>query len=180
MMTRWDGIETERAVRESMNTAARSLEAAGYHIEEIDPPSFEEAARFFFTLIRTEEKLSTTRSIDTLGDEPLRRARASTMAYADELDFEGYVRALSQRAAILREWLLFFEQYPVLLTPVSAERAFPTSISKAMLPCAECSWHITRCSRYPSSVCPPWPCQPDWSTAFRSVFNSLRRAIAKN
>jgi amidase len=125
MMTQWNGIETEPAVRESVKTAARSLEAAGYQIEEIAPPCFEEAARLFFTLIRTEEKLGTTRSIDKLGDEPLRRARASTMAYAEELDFEGYVRALSRRATMLREWLLFFEQYSLLLTPVSAERAFP-------------------------------------------------------
>src|SRR5262249_4598163 len=76
-------------------------------------------------LIRTEEKLSTTRSIDKLGDEALRRARASTMAYAEELDFEGYVKALARRATMLREWLLFFGKYPLLLMPVSAERPFP-------------------------------------------------------
>src|SRR5262249_33635254 len=106
MMTRWDGVETEPAVDKAVNSAARCLEHDGYQIEEIAPSSFDEAARLFFTLIRTEEKLSTTRSIDKLGDEALRRARASTMAYAEELDFEGYVKALARRATMLREWLL--------------------------------------------------------------------------
>jgi amidase len=79
----------------------------------------------FFTLVRTEESASITRSIETLGDDALRRARASTMAYADVLDFSGYIRAFGRRAAILREWMLFFERYPLLLLPVSCERPFP-------------------------------------------------------
>jgi amidase len=124
MIGRPGGVETDAAVVDAVKIAARSLEEAGYRIEETAPPFFEEAARLFFTLIRTEEKLSTTRAIDTLGDEALRRARASTMAYADELDFEGYVKALARRATILREWLLFFEKYPLLLMPVSREPPF--------------------------------------------------------
>ena len=125
MIARPNGVETDIAVAEAVRAAARSLDDAGYRIEEAQPPFFEEAARLFFTLIRTEEKLSTTRAIDTLGDDALRRARASTMAYADELDFEGYVKAFARRATILREWLLFFEKYPLLLMPVSRERPFP-------------------------------------------------------
>ena len=54
-----------------------------------------------------------------------RRARASTMNYAVELDLDGYVKALARRSTILREWLLFFERYPLLLMPVCWERPFP-------------------------------------------------------
>ena len=92
--------------------------------------AFEEAARLFFTLIRTEEKASTTNAIERLGDDALRRARASTMAYASELDFEGYIGAFARRASILREWQRFFEQYPLLLMPVSCQRPFPVDFDQ--------------------------------------------------
>jgi amidase len=119
------GFEVDPAVSSAVSTAARWLADAGYHIEQCEPPHFEEAARLFFTLVRTEERAGTTRTIETLGDDALRRARAATMAYATELDLAGYVKALGRRASILREWLEFFEHYPLILMPISFERPFP-------------------------------------------------------
>jgi amidase len=121
---------TDPVVQSAVTTAARLLEDAGYQIEEIVPPRFEEAARLFFSLVRTEEQTGTTRAIEQLGDDALRRARASTMAYGTDLGFAGYVKALGRRASILREWLQFFEQYPLLLMPVSFERPFPVDFDQ--------------------------------------------------
>jgi amidase len=113
------------AVAAALTTAAKWLEDAGYRIEHARPPHFEEIARLFFTLIRSEERSTTTSAIDRLGDDQLRRARASTMAYASELDYEGYIKAYGRRATVLREWQLFFERYPLLLMPVSSLRPVP-------------------------------------------------------
>jgi amidase len=124
------GLKVDPAVRDAVTTAARWLEDAGYHVEECEPPHFQEAARLFFTLVRTEERAGTTRAIETLGDDALRRARASTMAYATELDLAGYVKAFGRRASILREWLQFFERCPLLLMPVSFERPFPVDFDQ--------------------------------------------------
>lgn len=88
----------DKAVIDALETAAKSLENAGYTIEMARPPGFEEAARLFFSLIRTEEMSSTTKAIEEFGDDTLRRARSSTLAYASQLDFEGYVRAFARRA----------------------------------------------------------------------------------
>jgi amidase len=125
-----EGVDIDPAISSAVRQAARWLETAGYPVEEAAPPCFEEAARLFFTLVRTEEKAGTSKAIETLGDEPLRRARASTMAYAAELDFEGYVKAFARRATMLREWMLFFERYPLLLMPVSWERPFPVDFDQ--------------------------------------------------
>jgi amidase len=125
-----EGVAIDPAISSTVTQAARWLEAAGYPVEEAVPPCFEEAARWFFTLVRTEEKAGTSRAIDTLGDEQLRRARASTMAYAADLDFEGYIKAFARRAAMLREWMLFFERYPLLLMPISWERPFPVDFDQ--------------------------------------------------
>jgi amidase len=125
-----EGVAIDPAISSAVTQTARWLEAAGYPVEEAVPPCFEEAARWFFTLVRTEEKAGTSRAIDTLGDEQLRRARASTMAYAADLDFEGYIKAFARRAAMLREWMLFFERYSLLLMPISWERPFPVDFDQ--------------------------------------------------
>jgi amidase len=121
------GAEMDPAVSAALGSAAKWLEDAGYKVEEAAPPHFEEIARLFFTMVRSEERSSTTSAIDRLGDEELRRARASTMAYAAELDYDGYIKAFSRRASILREWQLFFERYPLMLMPVSSLRPVPAN-----------------------------------------------------
>ena len=124
------GMVIDPAVCEAIRRAATALADAGYDVEEATPPRFEEAARLFFTLVRTEESASTTKTIELLGDAQLRRARASTMAYASELDFGSYIKAFAQRSSMLREWMLFFEHYPVLLMPVSCELPFPVDFDQ--------------------------------------------------
>jgi len=114
--------KADDAVIAALKVAARNLEAAGWAIEEVMPPHLKEAAQLFFSLIRTEEKAGTTTAIEKFGDQALRRARASTMACAIEMDFAGYVKAFARRATILREWQLFFERYPLLLMPISYQR----------------------------------------------------------
>ncbi len=114
------GAEMDPAVSKALHTAANWLEEAGYQVEEAEPPNFEEIARMFFTLIRSEERSTTTSAIDRLGDEALRKARASTMAYASELDYDGYIKTFGRRATILRQWQLFLERYPLLIMPVSS------------------------------------------------------------
>ena len=130
MFAKTERLAIDPAISSAMQQAARCLADAGYQVEEGTPPCFEEAARLFFTLVRTEEKAGASKAIEALGDEPLRRARASTMAYASELDFEGYIKAFARRAAMLREWMLFFERYPLLLMPVSWERPFPVDFDQ--------------------------------------------------
>jgi amidase len=124
------GSKIDPAVQSAVTSAAHWLNDAGYQVEEVAPPHFEEAARLFFALVRAEEKAGTTRAIENLGDDALRRARASTMAYASDLDFGGYIKALGRRASILREWLRLFEQYPLILMPVSFERPFPVDFDQ--------------------------------------------------
>jgi amidase len=119
------GAEMDPAVLNALHSAAKWLEDAGYRVEPAAPPHFEEIARLFFTMIRSEERSTTTSAIDRLGDDQLRRARASTMAYASELDYDGYITAFGRRATILREWQLFLERYPLLLMPVSSLRPVP-------------------------------------------------------
>jgi amidase len=129
--------DIDTVVSASIHKAALALEGAGYEIESVIPPRFQEAAELFWTLLMTEErtasteeKAASTRGIERFGDQAVRRARAGTLAYASQLDFDGYIRALSRRTTILREWLIFLERYPLLLMPVSWQRPWPVDFDQ--------------------------------------------------
>ena len=122
--------DSDPAIPATIRRAAEWLENAGYEVEEAVPPRFTEAARMFFTLVKTEERSGTSRLIDELGDDALRSARASTMATAENLSFEGYIETIARRTTILREWLLFLERYPLILMPVSWKLPAPVDLDQ--------------------------------------------------
>jgi amidase len=125
------GAEVDPAVAAAVKQAGRWLQDAGYEVEEMAPPNLIEAGSLFFTLVVSENAVSkddragTTKAIEALADEAAKRARRSTVASIQALDFEGYVMALARRAALLRQWMLFFERYQFVLLPISWQRPFP-------------------------------------------------------
>jgi amidase len=111
--------------------AGRWLADSGYEVEEAAPPHLHEAGSLFFTLVvsenavSTDDRAGTTKAIEALGDEACRRARRSMVASIQPLGYEGYVSALARRAALLRRWMVFFERYQFAVLPVSWQRPFP-------------------------------------------------------
>jgi len=126
------GTKADREVTAALRQAAKLLEDAGCHVEEITPPDFVELATMFWKLLMTEERAasanevaSSTKAILLYGDEAVKRVRSGNMAYAGEYDFTGYVHALTRRTVILRRWRRFLRDYPLLLMPVSWVLPFP-------------------------------------------------------
>lgn len=124
--------DVDSAVGEAVSQTGKWLEGAGYKVEEVVPPRFAEAAELFWPLLIAEdraaskdEKAASTSGIDEYGDEPVRRARAAIRAQIGEVSYETYIKALARRTSILREWMLFFDRYPLLVMPVSWQRPFP-------------------------------------------------------
>jgi len=126
------GVDMDPAIEDAIKTAGQWLEEAGYRVEEAIPPRFPDAAELFWPLLLAEERAASqetgslsTNAIEQLGDEAVRRARASTRAYAGSLDYSEYIRGLATRTTILREWQTFLESYPLILLPVSCHRPWP-------------------------------------------------------
>ena len=123
--------DVDPAVAGAVKQAGKWLADAGYEVEEVAPPHLHEAGSLFFTMVvsenavSTDDRAGTTKAIEALGDEACKRARRSTVASVKPLDYEGYVAALARRAAILRRWMVFFERYQFVLMPVSWQRPFP-------------------------------------------------------
>lgn len=126
------GADLHPAVDAAVRQSARWLEEAGYRIEEVAPPHFTEAANLFWSLLMAEERAASpeeraasSSGIEQFGDEAVKRARASTRAYAGDLDYAEYIRGLARRTTILREWQQFFDKIAVLLMPVCFQPPFP-------------------------------------------------------
>ena len=126
------GADLHPGVAAAVRQSAQWLEAAGYHIEEAEPPHFTEAANLFWSLLMAEERAASTderaassSGIEQFGDDAVKRARSSTRVYAGDLDYAEYIRGLARRTTILREWQLFFAKYAVLVMPVCFQPPFP-------------------------------------------------------
>ena len=126
------GVDADPAVTEAIRKAGAWLQDAGYDVEEAAPPRLDEASGLFWPILMAEERAATaaeraasSSGIERYGDEAVKRARASVRAYAGDLDYETYVRALASRTTMLREWYAFFERYPILVMPISWQRPYP-------------------------------------------------------
>jgi amidase len=130
------GTDVDPAVAAAVRQAAQWLADAGYKVEETSPPHLEEAGDIFFPLIASEgivskeDRAGTSKAIEAFGDEAVKRARRSIVASVKPLDYEGYINAFARRAAILRQWSLFFERYQLLLLPISWQLPFPVDLDQ--------------------------------------------------
>jgi amidase len=119
------GAVVHPAIVAAIEQAAAWLAEAGYAVERIDPPHLEEAPRVWSAIADTEVRATMADAVERMGDAGLRTAMKGMEHGSPVLDVEGYVRALSRRSTMVRDWFVFLERYPVVLGPVSAELAFP-------------------------------------------------------
>jgi amidase len=111
-------------IADALEQAATWLRDAGYVVEECEAPSIEEAAHLWSTLVLNEAKLAMIAQINQYGGAAIRKTAELMVAQAPQIDFASFLKALGRRATVLREWQLFFEQYPLILMPVCREPAF--------------------------------------------------------
>lgn len=117
------------AVDRALDTAAAWLTDAGYVVEEIALPLLGEAARLWF-LLCMEEFRRLMPVVEQLGNEGMKRAAATYFAAAADWwgpapDLGAYIDGYARRGTLVRRLQTVLEDRPLLLTPVSAEQAFP-------------------------------------------------------
>ncbi len=113
-------IETDPAVIAQVRKAADFLADAGYAVEEAETPDITVAWKLWCDLIATEIETLQAVQMRQVASPDFIQALDGLLRMATILDGEGYMKAIAQRSGILREWLMFLETYPLILTPVSA------------------------------------------------------------
>lgn len=118
------GLGVHPAVAAAVSKAGVALADAGYAVDEVEPPSIGAAADLWRRLVGTDIRLMQWRLIQDLGDEGARRAVGFMLGADGPLDMEAYTKGLAERSRHVRDWTLFLDRYPIVLTPVSTEPPF--------------------------------------------------------
>lgn len=117
--------ESDPSVTAAIEQAAAWLQAAGYEIDEVTPPCFEEGAEMWRDLVNDDLRRADLAAILRDGDHPVKKSVEFMLGDRSEYDRDSYLQALARRNSIARKWTKMFERYPVLLMPVSWQRQFP-------------------------------------------------------
>ena len=121
-----EGMKVAPEVEAALRGAARRLQDAGYTVVEVDAlPPLREPARLQSQLWLTNLPRGGLAMAEREGEA----ASLAVFDYMQRLtqpaDFYGFQDALTARSGFLRQWMMFFEKYPVVICPVSGELPFP-------------------------------------------------------
>jgi amidase len=116
-----DDMEAHPAVLGLIDQAAGHLSDAGYDVTRGPIPDLMAAWRLWCDLISTEIATLQMAQMRELGSAPFLQALNGMLDIANILDGEGYMRAIAQRTRVIREWMMFLEETPIILAPVSVQ-----------------------------------------------------------
>lgn len=125
LFKQWSGAKADPTVRAALEQAAAALAAAGYKVEEAEPPHFEEAAVYWRQLLNADMVRGARPAIEAYGDQAVKVAQRGYYGDQPVWDRDQVLAGLQRRLTIARTWSLFFAKYPLLLMPICWERQFP-------------------------------------------------------
>jgi amidase len=123
-----DGLDPVPEVKAAVADAGKRLERAGWIVEEIaNTPPLREAADLQTKLWLGDGYEAQLEMAERDGDPGALACLRGNRAKVHPFDLS---KALTRRATLTREWLSFFENYAVLLMPVSGELPFPDQLDR--------------------------------------------------
>ena len=123
-----DGLETVSEVKAALADAGKRLERAGWVVEEIATPPLREAADLQTKLWLGDNYEAQLEAAEREGDPGALACLRGNRSKVFPFDAAAFSKALTRRATLAREWLLFLENHSVVLMPVSAELPFPDGL----------------------------------------------------
>jgi amidase len=123
-----DGLDPVPEVKAAVADAGKRLERAGWIVEEIaNTPPLREAADLQTKLWLGDGYEAQLETAEREGDPGALACLRGNRAKVHPFDLS---KVLTRRATLTREWLAFFENYAVLLMPVSGELPFPDQLDR--------------------------------------------------
>nr|WP_249200458.1 amidase family protein [Thetidibacter halocola] len=119
-----DGMSVAPAVKDALRKAARVLEDAGWQVDEVPCPPMRDAARINAILWMAETEISAEALIAREAEPDSTFVFDVMRRDIGPVDLKTVMKALQDRATLIRAWELFLQDYPVLLCPVSGELPF--------------------------------------------------------
>ena len=125
LLTKIKGLKIDPIIVEELKKAAKKLEQIGWIIEEPKAPNFQEAANYQATLWLGEFRRTGGEVISKENDPDANFIYSQMCRRCPDTSLEKFMDSLQNRARISREWNKFFDQYPVILCPITGDIPFP-------------------------------------------------------
>jgi amidase len=122
------GARLHPAVAGALKQAAGWLADAGYEIVDAGTPGFSRAMDLWFAMQMPEIRVYLWPYMERFGDAGIRRAMGLMLEARPAEDGEAYMKALAERARVVRDWQLFFERVPLVLAPVCTEPVYARGV----------------------------------------------------
>jgi amidase len=123
-----EGIAVHPAAVAAVRSAGQYLASAGYAVEEIAPPSVKRVVELWHPIGLSDLNISLRPAVKDCGDPGIETFINSWFALKGEFTLTQYLDALAERDMLLRQWQLFMEAYPVIITPSCSEVALPVNV----------------------------------------------------
>jgi amidase len=118
------GARLHPTVAGALQQAAGWLADAGYEIVDTPTPGFTRAMELWFAMQVPEVRLFLWPAIQQYGDAGISRAMDLMLDAYPADDGIGYMKALAERARVIRDWQRFFERVPLVLAPICTEPVY--------------------------------------------------------
>lgn len=105
--------------------AAQLLSAAGYVVEEVDPPAIAEAMDIWARLVVADIRAAFLPAMKEMACADALTYLDHLLGFMPESTLPSYIQALADRTRIARAWAQFALQYPLILGPVATIQPFP-------------------------------------------------------
>ncbi len=104
-------------VDKALSTAREALVDAGYIVEDIDPPDVFECGRIGYRALMGEVLTLMKNDIEAAGSQTIRDIFEVYFQEFPPIVGDDLFQALAQRSHYARQWSLFMQEYPLVLSP---------------------------------------------------------------
>jgi amidase len=113
------GTPVEPEVTEALERAGKMLADAGYQVDRLEPPELARCGEVWAGLITAETRAVMGKAMREIGSQDIVRSLDYFESFAPEVDLAGYMGLAGERTRLMRAWMRFLEDYPLIVGPVS-------------------------------------------------------------
>jgi amidase len=118
------GGSTHPEVAAAVRRAADALADDGFEVAEAVPPDYEQAIELWSAILAADLRVMQP-ALDQVMGPPGRKFLGYALDHLPAPDLTGWAVAHTARHGLARRWSLWYQEYPVLLSPVWSQPAFP-------------------------------------------------------
>lgn len=111
------GYPMHPGIAAALEQVAGWLAGAGYAVEEVEPPSITEPARAWFAVGIAEMKVMLYPLARQHGSRTIQEIFGWYDQMANVVDAGGYMLGVADRTRMTRQWSVFLDDHPLVLTP---------------------------------------------------------------